>query len=264
MSNRRIGIMGAMKEETALLLSAMENPSTAVHGGRSDVNGLARSYHSGRLYGRDAVLVFSRWGKAASASTVTTLIERYEVDFVVFTGVAGALKPDLNLGDVVVGDEFVQYDLDARPMFARFELPLPDLKVHVAALRADPQAVSDALASANEFIEMRHWDVSVDELENFGITAPKARAGLIASGDTFVHEAQHANELRSMLPNTECVEMEGAAVAQICWEHNVPLAVLRVISDKADHAAPTDFQRFVTGIASHFTAGVVRRLIARA
>lgn len=256
--------MGAMKEETALLLAAMQRTTTTILGGRSDVDGLARSYNSGRLYGRDAVVVFSRWGKVASASTVTTLIERYDVDFVIFTGVAGGLNPDLNVGDVVVGEEFLQYDLDARPIFARFELPLPDLNVHVSKLHVEAEVVSAALASANEFIQSRSWDVSGDELKHFGITEPKARAGLIASGDTFIHDANRATELRAMLPQTECVEMEGAAVAQICWEHNVPVAVLRVISDKADHAAPTDFPRFITRIASHFTAGVVRALIARA
>lgn len=262
--SRRIGVMGAMKEETALLLAAMDAPSTTDVGGRSDADGVARQYHIGNLQGHEAVLVFSRWGKVASASTVTTLIERFDVDFVVFTGVAGALDPQLEIGDVVVGREFVQYDMDARPIFARFELPLPDVSLHISRIPADPAAVHDAVASVNEFIALHQWDVPDEELNEFGISAPKVRSGLIASADTFLHDAQRANELRAVLPDAQCVEMEGAAVAQVCWELNVPLAVVRVISDKADHSAAVDFQRFLTRVASHFTAGVVRSLIAHA
>lgn len=261
---RRIGVMGAMKEETSLLLAAMDDVTTTACGGRSDVEGVARAYHSGQLYGREAVLVFSRWGKVASASTVTTLIERFGVDFVIFTGVAGALDPELEVGDVVVGEEFIQYDMDARPIFDRFELPLSDVNVHISRIPADPETVNLALSSVNEFIARHEWDVPADELIEFGITTPKTRTGLIASADTFLHDAQRASELRMLLPEALCVEMEGAAVAQVCWEMDVPLAVVRVISDKADHSAGLDFQRFLTRIANHFTAGVVRTLIARA
>ena len=100
-----IGVIGAMPEEVALLARDLE-------GARPERRG-ARDYLRGRLHGRDVVVVFSGWGKVASASTATTLIEVFGVEAVVFTGVAGALAADLAVGDVVIGTELLQHDLDA-------------------------------------------------------------------------------------------------------------------------------------------------------
>jgi len=114
----RIGVVGAMSEEIALLRNALENPQVQTRG--------MRDYWQGSLFGRSVVLAFSRWGKVASASTVTTLIEFFEVDLVVFTGVAGALAPDLDIGDIVIAESLMQHDMDASalPGIKPFEIPL--------------------------------------------------------------------------------------------------------------------------------------------
>src|SRR5262245_1292446 len=102
----KIGVVGAMPQEIAVLKRDLQNV-------RSQTRGM-REYMEGTLYGKDVVLVFSRWAKVAAASTVTTLIEVYGVDLVVFTGVAGATDAALDIGDVVIASALVQHDLDAR------------------------------------------------------------------------------------------------------------------------------------------------------
>ena len=119
------GIMGAMPQEVAHLHDAMEDVTTTTIG--------QRDYHVGRLDGREVVLAFSRWGKVASASTATTMIDRFGADELVFTGVAGAVNRALSVGDIVVADALVQHDLDASPLFAPMEVPLLGAAVIVAS-----------------------------------------------------------------------------------------------------------------------------------
>jgi nucleoside phosphorylase len=112
-----IGIMAAMQEEIDTLLKELPASSEVVDDGQ-------RTYHSGRLWGTPVVVVFSRWGKVAAATTATHLISEFGVGEILFTGVAGAAQPGLNVGDVVVGARFWQHDIDARPLFPRHEIPL--------------------------------------------------------------------------------------------------------------------------------------------
>ena len=101
----KIGIIGAMAEEVEHLTRDIENPCS--------VTVAKRDYTAGTLFGREVVAAFSRWGKVAAAATTTTLIERFAVDLIVFTGVAGAAAPNLEIGDIVVASASMQYDLDA-------------------------------------------------------------------------------------------------------------------------------------------------------
>ena len=249
----KIGVIGAMPQEVALLARDLRDARTERRG--------VRDYLSGRLVGHEAVVVFSGWGKVASASTATTLIEVFGVDAVVFTGVAGALAPDLAIGDVVIGDQLLQHDLDASavPGIARYEVPL----LGVSRFKADARLVALAEAAARRYLSERLADdVGPDHLRDFGLHDPAVRTGLIVSGDQFISSLARVQEILGDLPDALCVEMEGAAVAQVCFEHGRPWVVLRVISDKADHAAPIDFPRFLTTVASHLTCGVVLQLMA--
>jgi len=258
----KVGIVGAMTQEVALLQRDLKDIRRQRRG--------MREYMQGELYGKEAVLVFSRCGKVAAASTVTTLIEAFNADFIVFTGVAGAADPLLEIGDVVIGTAFVQHDLDARPLFRRFEVPLLDKILFATA--ADIVAL--ARESARGYLdEEMDRDIPAISLSAFGIRSPpRLHEGLIASGDQFIADPAKLTELRNALvaaglPAPLCVEMEGAAVAQVCDEHEVPLAIMRTISDKADHSAGVDFTSFIDEVASHFTRGIVegflRRLPAR-
>ncbi|HVL75655.1 MAG TPA: 5'-methylthioadenosine/adenosylhomocysteine nucleosidase, partial [Noviherbaspirillum sp.] len=112
----RLGIISALQQEQAGLIEAMTDVSVEQRG--------MRSYTCGTLWGQEAVCVLARIGKVAATATVATLIERYQVTHVVFTGVAGAIDSELRPGDVVIADTLVQHDLDASPLFPRFEVPL--------------------------------------------------------------------------------------------------------------------------------------------
>ena len=244
-----------MPQEIALLQHDLENCRRQTRG--------MRQYLQGSLYGKDVVLVFSRCAKVAAASTVTTLIEVFGVELVVFTGVAGAVDTNLEVGDVVIATLLIQHDLDARPLFRRFEVPLLD-KV---GFEAPASLVSLARRSAELYLRTHlHNDASAKALEAFGIKSPKVHEGLIISGDQFIASPGTLIGLRKALldaglPPALCVEMEGAAVAQVCHEHGIPLIVLRAISDRADHSAAVDFIPFVEKVASHFTCGIVKELI---
>ena len=111
-----LGIMGAMPEEMNKIISTISNKEIIERG--------SRIYYKGILSGQEVVAVFSRWGKVAAATTATHLILEFKVDRIVFTGVAGGISPDLNIGDIVIGQHLYQHDMDARPLMRRFEIPL--------------------------------------------------------------------------------------------------------------------------------------------
>ena len=250
----KIGIMSAMEQEIGLLRRGLDKPRHEMHG--------KRQYTAGLFHDREVITVFSRWGKVAAASTATTLIDRYGVDMIIFTGVAGAIDPSLNIGDIVVATDTVQHDMDVSilPEFSRFEIPLLK-KSHFSV---EPRFVSLGTDSARSFIKKYlHERIPDKTRQQFGMSEPSVNTGLIASGDHFVADSQKVRELRDALPDLKCVEMEGAAVAQVCYEHQIPMVLLRVISDKADHDAMIDFSAFVQDVACQMTCGIVEELIKR-
>jgi adenosylhomocysteine nucleosidase len=205
-----------------------------------------REFYPASLYGQDVVLAFSRWGKVAAAITTTHLIDAYAVDSVWFTGVAGALDPTLSVGDIVIAEGLIQHDLDARPLFSQFEIPLSGR----ARLLTDPTQRTALVNAAAEFLEHEFQSTVPAHVQaRFGIVSPRVVQADIATGDRFISSAADAKKLRALLPSCACVEMEGAAVAQACIESRIPFAVLRVISDSANDDAHVDFQRFVTEVA---------------
>jgi len=245
----KIGIMGAMTEEIAGLVEAMGPQREQVEVGR-------RTYHVGELFGHGVVIVFSRWGKVAAATTAAELLARHGVGRILFTGVAGAASPALRVGDVVVGSTLYQHDMDGSPLFPRHEIPL----LGVTGFETDATARREAVLAAERYLA-RH-PIDDDAAREFGISSPKVMEGAIASGDKFFAAREELDELRRRLPDVACVEMEGAAVAQVCHEYGVPFTVIRTISDAADEGAPVDFPRFVHLVASRYSLGIVRSLLA--
>jgi adenosylhomocysteine nucleosidase len=219
-----------------------------------------RVYSEGTINGTNVVLVFSRWGKVASASTTTTLINKFDIDFVLFTGVAGAVSEDLNIGDIVIGSSLYQHDMDARPFFDQFQIPLTPT-IFFEPKKMDIEKAQEA---AQRFIDGIDGVFSNELLRKYSIFKPKVRSGIIASGDQFISDAKsHPNLSLSIKgKKTLAAEMEGAAVAQICEDHDMPFIVIRTISDKADHSAAIDFQAFIKDVASKYSSGVVSNYIA--
>jgi adenosylhomocysteine nucleosidase len=146
----------------------------------------------------------------------------------------------------VVAERLVHHDLDARPLFPRHEIPL----LGVTELIADV-GLSDRLAAAGERF------VVPAEIAAFGIAQPSVWRGLVASGDQFFSSREAVIALRARLPAALAVEMEGAAVAQLCYEHAVPFALARVISDTADHAAAIDFTRFLGAACGPYARALI-------
>lgn len=245
----RLGIISALHEEQAGLVEAMERPSRLIHG--------MREYFVGQLWEIDAVCVLSRIGKVAAAMTATTLVEKFGVTHILFTGVAGAGDKNVRVGDIVVAESLVQHDMDASPLFPRFEVPLTGLS------RFQPDlALSLRLSgAAHSFLEQDFLDaIARADRHAFALEQPRVHRGLIASGDQFVNDRPRLEAMNADLPGLVAVEMEGAAVAQVCQELNVPFAVIRAISDNANENAAHDFLRFVTSVAAHYAFHIVRRL----
>jgi adenosylhomocysteine nucleosidase len=249
-----IGIMSAMEDEIKLLLKHLD-----LHQSRTIAN---REYLQGKLYGKEVILALSRWGKVAASQTATTLINLFDVTSLIFTGVAGGANPERSIGDIVISTELVQYDVDASaiPPMKQFEIPL----LGISHFKADPVLVQHAVDAAQEYVANNlQADVGAEYMNAYSITTATIIKGLIASGDEFIANAEKIAELRTLLPELQCIEMEGAAVAQVCYEHQIPFVVIRSISDRADHSAVTDFPMFVKHIASHYTNGVIRGMLKR-
>jgi adenosylhomocysteine nucleosidase len=167
--------------------------------------------------------------------------------------VAGGLGDGVRVGDVVVARQLIQHDMDASPLFPRFEIPLTG-RSH---FDADP-GLADALGRAAQRCLRQAADlIGAEHLHGLGVEQPALHHGLVASGDRFVSSAAESAALRAALPDVLAVEMEGAALAQVCGDFGLPFAVLRTISDRADDSAHVDFPRFIAEVASVYTRVIV-------
>lgn len=234
-----------MEEEISLIRQDMQAEEVTVIAGRE--------FHQGTLYGLEAVLVMSRIGKVAAGMTTALLIDRFGVDRVIFCGTAGGVDPQLHTGDLVVADQNCQHDfkVPGEP----FRIPLIDKSY----LPSDPELIRLAERAAQNYLSGPfREEIAPQYLEEFGIQQPKACVGTIASGDEFVCEKARNQWLYQHVENIKCVEMEGAATAQACYEFGVPFVIVRVISDGASDTSSVDFDRFIEHTAKFFTRGVVR------
>ncbi|USB34578.1 5'-methylthioadenosine/adenosylhomocysteine nucleosidase [Paenibacillus sp. YPG26] len=210
-----LGLLGAMDEEIALLLADMESKETVV------VSGIA--FTKGNLYGRQAVVCKSGVGKVNAAVTTQILIDRFGASAILFTGVAGAADPDLNIGDIVISSSCQQHDMDVTALgFPRGVIPYQE----VSDFPADGILVKLAEAACGRVCRDHKFIV-----------------GKVLSGDQFIADHAIVKSLNETLGGA-CVEMEGSAVAQVSHLNNIPYVVLRSMSDKADGTANVNFAEF--------------------
>jgi adenosylhomocysteine nucleosidase len=245
----RLGIISALHQEQAGLIEAMSAPQTLRMG--------MRDYVSGNLWGKDCVCVLSRVGKVAAATTAAMLIEHFKVSHIVFTGVAGSAENNVRVGDIVVAESLMQHDLNAEPLFPRFEVPLLGL-----AHFASHKKLTDQLMQAvTAFIECDYAkEIDAVDRAKLHLSTPKLHHGLISSGDQFIHQKSKINELKALLPELLAVEMEGAAVAQVCFEFGLPYTIVRTISDVGDENSALDFVHFIERVAARYAFHIVKRL----
>lgn len=237
-----LAILSALAEEQQGLVESLQ--------GAQCVRYAARDFWTGRLHGVSVVLALSRIGKVAAATTAAALVERFGAQRLVFTGVAGGVGDAVAVGDVVVGTGFIQHDMDASPLFPRYQVPLTGQSVFAS----DADLTARLLVAAQAGLaEGGSW------------RSARVHRGLIASGDRFVSGFQEAAELVHALRSAGhvplAVEMEGAAVAQVCADHGVAFAAVRTISDRADDTAHVDFPRFVREVASLYAVTIVGELV---
>lgn len=224
-----VGLMGAMQEEIELLLAGMDNVKQHTYAGIH--------YAEGDIYGQHVVVCQSGVGKVNAAVTTQMLIEKFGVSKVIFTGVAGAVHPELEIGDIVVSTTCVQHDMDVTPLgFKRGEIPYQE----VSAFPADLNLISMAEKACEQL-------------------AVPLRKGIVLSGDQFIASKETVKRLYEELDGA-CVEMEGAAVAQVCYMNDVPFVILRGMSDKADGSAHVNFAEF-TVKASHQSHKIVESML---
>lgn len=185
----KIGILGAMLEEVDLIKQLMVVTRETSKGGRI--------YIEGKINSVDVVVTFSQWGKVAAASTATTLINVFDVNLVLFTGVAGAVHPMLNVGDVVIGDGHYQHDMNAQPVYKKYQVPFDPRRAQQSdKILCEPHErdVAKAYRAAERFLQRVGSSVEKTLLSKHSIFQPKVYRGIIASGDQFVaNPAAHAN-----------------------------------------------------------------------
>jgi adenosylhomocysteine nucleosidase len=240
-----LAITSAMQQELRALMPSLSDARSIAHGGRH--------FHLGTMNGEPVVLALSGIGKVAAATTATLLLSEFDARALVFTGVAGGIGAGVRVGDVVVARELLQHDMDASPLFPRYEVPLTG-----RARFATDATLSDALAASARRCMARAAELlGAAHMADFGLVDPRVHEGLVASGDRFVSTAAESRALAAALPDALAVEMEGAALAQVCADFGRPFAVLRTISDRADDSAHADFNRFIAEVASVYTRVIV-------
>lgn len=210
-----LGIIGAMEQEVAKLKEHMEDVSILTEA--------SMDFYKGKLRGKDTVIVQSGVGKVNAAICAQILVDRFQVDRLINTGIAGSLKTEINIGDIVLSTDLVQHDVDA--VSFGYQLgQIPGMKV--LSFQGDEHMRQVAQRCCEKVIP------------ETGIYQ-----GRIVSGDQFIS----SKEKKEWIVDTfggYCTEMEGAAIAQAAWLNHIPFIVIRAISDKADDSAHMDYPAF--------------------
>lgn len=229
---KRIGIIGAMEEEVALLRAQLQNTTTETHAGFE--------YTLGQYAGHDIALLKSGIGKVNAAIGATLLCQLYAPDAVINTGSAGGFDPTLDVGDVVISAAVCHHDVDVTPFGYDFgQVPgqpscfLPDeslVEIAKEVLKALPQL--------------------------------KAKTGLIATGDRFMYDPTDVETVRQRFPEMIAAEMEAAAIAQVCHAFETPFVVIRALSDIAGKENAITFEQFLETAATH-SATLILQMIQK-
>ncbi len=215
----KLAIMGAMEEEIEPLLAHFDSVNV--------VEFANNKYYEVSYNGLDIVIAYSKIGKVFASLTATTMIEKFGCDTLLFSGVAGGINPELNIGDLIIANKLCQHDLDITA-FGHPHGYVPGGGVFVESSK-ELNEVAKKVASDNGL---------------------KVIEGTIATGDQFVHSVERKNFIESTF-NADALEMEGASVAVVCDALNVPFFILRAISDTADMDAGFDFDEFLKSSAKN-------------
>jgi len=209
----KIAIMGAMPEEIAPILEKVGEYKTTTYA--------KNTYYEATYKGVELVIAYSKIGKVFSTLTATTMIEHFGAEKLLFSGVAGAVSPELRVGDLVVATKLAQHDLD----ITAFGHPFGFVPEGAVFVEADKEMI----------------EISKSVASSMG---KDVKEGIIATGDQFVADEKRKNWIGDTF-KADALEMEGASVAVVCDALNVPFFILRSISDAADMDASFSFDEFL-------------------
>lgn len=247
-----LGIVAALPQEIEQLIAQLRlDPEMRI------VTLGRRDYYIGTLWQQPCVVTLARIGKVAAATTAAALIHEFDVGTILFTGVAGGLGPGLRVGDIVVADTLMQHDMDASPLFPRHQIPLLERD----RFSTCPVLTQRLVQAATHFVDEVLPGLRAQYRWTLVQHKPQVHLGLIASGDQFIADDAARASLRAAAPQALAVEMEGGAIAQVCYEYDVPFAVMRTLSDSADDGATVSFSTFLDEVASVYSYGVIRRFL---
>ena len=242
-----IGILGALDEEIRLLEERILSPQTDTI--------LGIKFIRGKLANQSIVLTKTGVGKVNAAMIATLLIEKYRPNAIIFTGIAGGLNPELHPGDIVLGHQTAQHDYGAITLNG---LKNGSARNPIDGIRNPVFFPADSMLIVTAEIAAQHIQLEKIRIGDSN-RVPRIIRGTVVTGDVFVSSSQKKAELRETL-KADAVEMEGAAVAQICWQLKVPCLVIRSLSDSADEDADMDFERFAK-IAAKNSASLVLAML---
>ncbi len=240
-------ILGAFEREVTLIEDQVRQ--------RRDRKIEGIRFVSGKLNGRDVVVTWTGVGKVNAAMTTTLLIEHYKPERIIFTGIAGGINPDLQPGDIVIAEKTAHHDMGTfwpEGLFCKGVKSRLDGFENPVFFPADPNLVELA-QRASRLASFESIKTAKGERE------PKIIRGVVVTGDSFIASTEKCAELRKKL-EADAVEMEGAAVAQICYQREIPCLVIRSISDNADEGAVLDKQMFYI-MAARNSAGLVAEMV---
>lgn len=230
----RIGIIGAMEEEVRQLKEKLQEPEVKVKASMEFCRGL--------LHGKQVVVVRSGIGKVNAAVCTQILADDYQVEAVINTGIAGSLRKEINIGDIVVATDALQHDMDATEFgYPKGQIP----RMETLAFPADGRMA----LLAEEVCRQVNPEIQVFR-------------GRVVSGDQFIASSQVKEELIKTFAGY-CTEMEGAAIGQAAWLNGIPFLIVRAISDKADNSAQMDYPAFERQAIEHevrLTENLLKRL----
>ncbi|WP_042848186.1 5'-methylthioadenosine/S-adenosylhomocysteine nucleosidase [Providencia rettgeri] len=227
----KVGVIGAMEQEVAILRSQIENCQTISRAGCE--------IYTGKINGVDVALLKSGIGKVAAAIGTTLLLEHCQPDVVINTGSAGGLDPRLNVGDIVVSTEVRYHDAD------------------VTAFGYEPGQMAQcppAFVADSNLINVAEQCINLLDMN--------AVRGLVCSGDAFINGAEPLARIKAMFPQVAAVEMEATAIGQVCHQFGVPFVVVRAISDVADKESHTSFDEFLP-IAARQSSLIINAILTK-
>ncbi|KTT83553.1 5'-methylthioadenosine/adenosylhomocysteine nucleosidase [Mammaliicoccus sciuri] len=226
-----IGIIGAMEEEVKILKSSIEN--------RETIQIAHVIFYKGNIEDKQVVLAQSGIGKVNAAITATLLINEFKPDLIINTGSAGSVDSELNIGDIIISNKVYYHDVNA----TAFGYKLGQVPSMPEFYETDKELIDLAKSS-------------IEQLDLNGIV------GEVATGDSFIGSIDQRKVIKSNFPTASVVEMEAGAIAQTCYQYNVPIIVTRAVSDLADKESDVTFEEFLK-VACVNSSKIVKLLLNR-